>query len=148
MIKLFQRGSSHSKTLSGHLVSTRTLSEFKKAIKKEKVDIKRVDNDNTSLLHWFCSSGRQDIVDYLLQVGVPITTNKTNHQTPLHCAVDCNDKVEDTWRENIVRSLIAAGVEVDQQDVNGWTALKLACRSGLCQCVYSLLSNRADAGNM
>ena len=34
---------------------------------------------------------------------------------------------------------------MDQQDVNGWTALKLACRFGLYECAYYLLSNRADA---
>ncbi|XP_062518132.1 uncharacterized protein LOC134193319 isoform X3 [Corticium candelabrum] len=134
----------HSQSIN-RLMLIKSLSEFKKAIKKEKVDIKRVNDDNTSLLHWYCSSGRQDIVEYLLQVGVPITANKTNHQTPLHCAVDCNDKMKDTKRANIVRSLVAAEVEVDQQDVNGWTALKLACRSGLYECAYYLLSNGADA---
>ena len=128
------------------LMLIQSLSEFKKAIKQEKVDIKRVDDDNTSLLHWYCSSGRQDIVEYLLQMGVRITANKTNHQTPLHCTVDCMcDKMEDKKRSNIVRSLIAAGAEVDQQDVNGWTALKLACRSGLYECAFYLLSNHAES---
>ncbi|XP_062518161.1 uveal autoantigen with coiled-coil domains and ankyrin repeats-like isoform X3 [Corticium candelabrum] len=79
-------------------------------------------------------------------MGVRITANKTNHQTPLHCTVDCMcDKMEDKKRSNIVRSLIAAGAEVDQQDVNGWTALKLACRSGLYECAFYLLSNHAES---
>lgn len=134
----------HSKSMNRLMLSP-DLFEFKKAAKAEKFDIKRVEEDGTSLLHWFCSSGHQDIVHYLLQSGVPITNNKTNLQSPLHCVVDSNDKLEDTKRANIVRSLLQAGAAVDQQDVNGWTALKLACRSGLYQCASILLGNHADA---
>ena len=135
----------HSRSLN-RLMLTRTLSEFKKAVKEEKkIDIKRVEEDGTSLLHWFSSSGIHDIVEYLLHSGVPITKNKTNGQRPVHCAVDCNDKTEDTNRTNIVQALVEAGDVVDQDDVNGWTPLKLACRSGLYQCACYLLSHRADA---
>jgi ankyrin repeat protein len=126
---------------------TKTLSEFKKVAKEKKINIKRVEEDGTSLLHWFCSSGKQDIVHYLLSSGVPITKNKTNGQSPLHCAVDCNDQMEDENRANIVQDLVhTEGTgDVDQEDINKWTPLKLACRSGLYQCVSYLLSHCADA---
>ena len=142
MIKLVQ--GKRTNLFSSCLVSTRTLSEFRKTVKKEKVDIKRVDDDGTSLLHWFCLAGNEEIVDYLLQARVLVAMNLTTFWTPLHCIVHCDDKMEDAKRANIVQLLIAAGAEVNQQDVNGCTALVLACRSGLRQCAHVLLSNGAD----
>ncbi|KAF6091324.1 proteasome 26S subunit, non-ATPase 10 [Phyllostomus discolor] len=48
------------------------LEELKKEILGDKSLATRTDQDSRTALHWACSAGHTEIVEFLLQLGVPV----------------------------------------------------------------------------
>ena len=79
-----------------------------------------------------------DAIMYLVMAAVTCTTslldlqNYEFRQTALHLAVITNQPA-------IVRLLVNCGASCDVRDHHGNTALHLACRRGLVQCIVELM---------
>ncbi|CAF0864445.1 unnamed protein product [Didymodactylos carnosus] len=83
--------------------------------------IKKKDRDRRTILHWACSSGATDIVEFLLtKYRLPVDDADETGWTPLMIAVS-------TGRLDIVRMLLEKNVDVDQQNVAGARPLHYAC---------------------
>ncbi|EDQ84869.1 uncharacterized protein MONBRDRAFT_12449 [Monosiga brevicollis MX1] len=72
--------------------------------------------DGTTTLHKACSSGRVEVVEMLLKLGVDIEAKDTNGTTPLHSACRFG-------RAEVVKKLLKCGADVKVKDTNGKTPL-------------------------
>ncbi|MEQ2204215.1 26S proteasome non-ATPase regulatory subunit 10, partial [Xenoophorus captivus] len=79
----------------------------------------RTDQDGRTCLHWACSAGHTNIVEFLLSLGVEVNVQDDASWTPLHIAASAG-------REDIVRSLIGKGAQLNSVNQNGCTPLHYA----------------------
>lgn len=82
-------------------------------------------------------AGRLDLVERLLQAGVPAQQSNQRGGTPLMYAATGGNRA-------VVERLIAAGARVDTVAGNGWTAVTLAAAKGHARIVAILLAAGAD----
>lgn len=91
-----------------------------------------------------CKHGREEIVDLLLQKGANpnVCENCQLFQSPLHFV--CQRSLHPKKRLNIVKKLLARGMQKDEQDAYGKTALHYACSRRLCEVVVYLAEQGFD----
>ncbi len=112
------------------------------AIVKYAIEKCRVDPDCESskgsgrtALYMASEAGKEDIVDYLISLGVTVNTHlKENGMTPLMAAASVG----------VARSLIKARVKLEMTDEDGYTALHHACYDDKLGVVAALIAAEAN----
>ena len=102
--------------------------------------------DGSSLLHSLAIHGCYEAVRVLWAKGAKTSILQSDESTILHSIVRTMDSSQDLNRSRML-SLVLDGrnsVSVNQKNIKGWTALKLAARKGLERCVEILLNHGAD----
>uniref|UniRef100_A0A1A9VRN9 Uncharacterized protein n=1 Tax=Glossina austeni TaxID=7395 RepID=A0A1A9VRN9_GLOAU len=98
-------------------------------------DLYQQDDDGDTFLHLACISKDENLVKTILSKAPHSCLYdilNDDCQAPLHLAAL-------TKRPNILRMLLLAGADPTVRDRRGNTALHLACRSGVVECVDSLI---------
>ena len=103
-------------------------------------------SDGSSLLHSFALLGSYDAVSLLLEKGATTSILQSDGSTILHSVVRTTEPSQDQNRSKVLSLILdsGSGVPVNHRNSKGWTALKLAARKGLEQCVEVLLDHGAD----
>ena len=82
--------------------------------------------------------GYLDVVRVLLAAGASVHTRNKKQQTPLYGAAEYGQAA-------VIRVLVHEGrARVEDKDVDGGTALHIACQNGQVEAVCALLAARAD----
>uniref|UniRef100_A0A3Q2KR07 Proteasome 26S subunit, non-ATPase 10 n=1 Tax=Equus caballus TaxID=9796 RepID=A0A3Q2KR07_HORSE len=97
------------------------LEELKECILADKSLATRTDQDSRTALHWACSAGHTEIVEFLLQLGVPV-----------------NDK------DDIAVMLLEGGANPDAKDHYEATAMHRAAAKGNLKMIHILLYYKAS----
>ena len=96
-----------------------------------------VDNDRRPI-HLACQLGKRDVTDVLISRGCDLNVVDDLGQYPLHGACQCGDAV-------IVERLFEGGASnVNTPDIDGSTAMHMACEEGSLEVVHSLASHGSD----
>lgn len=109
-------------------------------VEKEGVDfVQRIDKEGHTFLHWAALSGNNDLIEYLLDKGVPLNEHSHNDYgpRPIHWAcVRGNVKSIDLFLEK--------GVPIDTTDLNGCTPLIVSAQYGQSIGISYLLQKGAN----
>ncbi|AWP12392.1 putative E3 ubiquitin-protein ligase XIAP [Scophthalmus maximus] len=116
---------------------TGQLEKLRQSILSDKTLACKTDQDRRTALHWACSAGHTDIVEFLLDLGVEVNLEDDALWTPLHIAASAG-------REDIVRSLISKGAQLNSVNQNGCTPLHYAASKDRYEIALLLLENGAD----
>ncbi|CAG08390.1 unnamed protein product, partial [Tetraodon nigroviridis] len=121
--------------------------KLKQSILSDKSLASKTDQDRRTALHWACSAGHTDIVEFLLDVGAEVNLQDDvsldqgriplRLVTPLHIAASAG-------REDIVRALISKGAQLNSVNQNGCTPLHYAASKDRYEIALMLLENGAD----
>lgn len=129
-----------------------------------------VDDRGRSLLHWAVACKRKEVVDFLIQKGIDVSSVDHQGKTPLHVAVQFGNEEffdhllqmgpPEDWQSLygnalltsavlnksavLVEKLIAQGVDVNGANERGSTALEVSERIGATEISTLLISNGAD----
>ncbi len=103
-------------------------------------------SDGTSLLNSFALLGSYDAVNLLLDKGATMSVLEADGSTILHSVIRTTEPSQDQNRSKLLSLIIQSGneVPVNHRNNKGWTALKLAAKKGLEQCVEVLLNHGAE----
>lgn len=114
-------------------------------------ELLQVNADGVSLLAHFSVLGAHEIVEKLLSKGVKPAIISCTGCSLIQCTVKViSDNRRDTERAKILQLYLKYArdypntLPIDNQDMRGWTALKLASRMNLEKCVEVLLEHGAD----
>ncbi|MBN3272393.1 PSD10 ATPase, partial [Polyodon spathula] len=110
-----------------NLAYTGQFEELKNKILSDKSLACKTDQDHRTVLHWACSAGHTDIVEFLLAFGVD---------------VDLSDDV--SGREEIVKALISRGAQLNVANENGCRPLHYAASKDRYEIAQMLLEKGAD----
>ena len=128
-----------------------TLDNVLKLISESDDSLIAVQPDGSSLLHSFSVLGCFEVVKLLWEKGAQPSILKIDDSTLLHSAVRTQDRTQDHERAKILEIFLSSddrclgnSMPIDYQNSRGWTALKLAARKNLEQCVEVLLKRGAD----
>ena len=116
----------------GHLILCKTL------INKHKFDVKMVDNNGRTALHYSVMSGSYQLIEYLADLGTDITLESKNGKNCLHVAAEHGHL--SLWEILINKH----NFDVQKADNNGWTALHLSARNGIYQSIEYLVDLGTD----
>ncbi|MBN3318556.1 PSD10 ATPase, partial [Atractosteus spatula] len=112
-----------------NLAYTGKFDQLKQCILSEKSLASKTDQDHRTALHWACSAGHTDIVEFLLDLGVE---------------VNLKDDVSDFYIAEIVKALITKGAQLNSVNQNGCTPLHYAASKDRYEIALMLLENGAD----
>ena len=93
--------------------------------------------DSRTALHWACSAGHTEIVEFLLQLGVPVNDKDDASWSPLHIAASAG-------RDEIVKALLGKGAQVNAVNQNGCTPLHYAASKNRHEIAVMLLEGGAN----
>ncbi|XP_014650827.1 PREDICTED: 26S proteasome non-ATPase regulatory subunit 10 isoform X2 [Ceratotherium simum simum] len=124
------------------------LEELKDSILADKSLATRTDQDSRTALHWACSAGHTEIVEFLLQLGVPVNDKDDAGWSPLHIAASAG-------RDEIVKALLGKGAQIavmllegganpDAKDHYEATAMHRAAAKGNLKMIHILLYYKAS----
>uniref|UniRef100_A0A8C5XLP2 26S proteasome non-ATPase regulatory subunit 10 n=1 Tax=Microcebus murinus TaxID=30608 RepID=A0A8C5XLP2_MICMU len=97
----------------------------------------RTDQDSRTALHWAWSAGHTEIVEFLLQLGVPVNDKDDAGWFPLHIAASAG------WDE-ILKALLGKGAQVNAVNQNGRTPLHYAASKNRHEIAVMLLEGGAN----
>jgi len=103
----------HSAAQNNQLALLRSL------VSEDANQVKAIDVDGRTALHWAASSGAVDIAQFLIDQKAEVDKKDSSGWTPLHIAVSAG-------HEDIVRDLVGAGADVNQTNDKGLTPLHYA----------------------
>uniref|UniRef100_A0A2K5CFM2 Uncharacterized protein n=1 Tax=Aotus nancymaae TaxID=37293 RepID=A0A2K5CFM2_AOTNA len=116
-----------------NLMVCNLLEELKKSILADKFLATRPDQDRTAL-HWACSARHAEIVEFLLQLGVPVNDKDDAGWSPLHTAASAE-------QDEIVKVCLGPVNTVSQ---NGRTPLHYTASENRHEIAVMLLEGGAD----
>uniref|UniRef100_A0A8C5LG62 26S proteasome non-ATPase regulatory subunit 10 n=1 Tax=Jaculus jaculus TaxID=51337 RepID=A0A8C5LG62_JACJA len=105
------------------------LEELKERILADKSQATRTDQDSRTALHWACSAGHTEIVEFLLQLGVPVNDK---------------DDVTSKNRHEIAVMLLEGGANPDAKDHYEATGMHRAAAKGNLKMIHILLYYKAS----
>lgn len=97
----------------------------------------KADLRGTTLLMSACSSGRAEVVEFLLAYGAWVQARDHRQRTALHFAASNNSL-------DIVKLLLRAGAWMFDEDDNGLMSLHYACQNGRNETAFFLIENGCD----
>jgi ankyrin repeat protein len=100
--------------------------------------INAVDNKGQSALHYACDNGDVDDVRLLLSSGADLFVKDFTGKTAMHAAA------RQLQGGQLIELFVEHGVDIDDIDVCGWSALNHATRYGSLDSVVALLVNGAN----
>ncbi|WP_419420179.1 ankyrin repeat domain-containing protein [Legionella sp. D16C41] len=109
----------------------------------KKKDVKNY-NGGKNALHKAAANGFVDIVRTLLEKGMPINdTSLAEKETALHCAIDFEDSDDVNMQDRIeiIRLLLAAGIDKNAVNSSGESALGLAVTKDCAPIIKFLIEN-------
>ena len=113
----------------GRLDNIKTLFEHGADIKQLAV------NDGWSALHFAAMDSSQEIIEYLLSLGMKVNMTTTNGLTPLMCACFEGGRLDN------IKTLFKHGADIKQLEFdNGWSALHFAARDSSPEIIEYFLS--------
>ncbi|GAB1727771.1 hypothetical protein NU195Hw_g1332t1 [Hortaea werneckii] len=132
-----------------HLACTKSSTVPVKLLLESGADVETaatsLDTHGMTPLMFAVANRRLDVVKLLLTHKANVNSLDVLGRTALHHACDHTEK--HPWLDaQIARALLAAGAEVDRQDVSGQTALMYAARTGTLNFVSDLLEVGAEIG--
>ena len=106
-----------------------------KALIEAGADVNEQDEDGTTPLIKAANMGNEQVVHELIRAGASVTAKNKKQQTALHLAISSS------WgnRFSVVKALIEAGADVNEQDEDGTTPLIKAANMGNEQVVHELI---------
>ncbi|ROL47301.1 26S proteasome non-ATPase regulatory subunit 10 [Anabarilius grahami] len=120
-----------------NLAYTGELEELKKCVLSDSSLVTKTDQDSRTALHWACSAGHVDIVQFLLNLGVEVNLQDDIAQILLENGADPNatDKLQSTplhrasakGNFRLIQLLLKESASTNIQDSEGNTPLHLAC---------------------
>ncbi|KAL6036600.1 hypothetical protein STEG23_016663, partial [Scotinomys teguina] len=113
------------------------LDELKECILANKSLVTRTDQDSRTPLHWACSAGHTEIVEFLLQLGVPVNDKDDAGRSPLHIAASAG-------QDEIVKALLVEGAQVNAVNQNDCTPLHYAASKNRHEIAVMLLEGGAN----
>ncbi|XP_006835556.1 PREDICTED: 26S proteasome non-ATPase regulatory subunit 10-like [Chrysochloris asiatica] len=113
------------------------MEELKERILADKSLATKTDQDNRTVLHWACSAGHTEIVEFLLQRGVPVNDKDDAGCTPLHIDASAG------WDET-VKALLGKGAQVNAVNQDGCTPLHYAASKNRLEIAIMLLEGGAN----
>jgi len=127
-----QRTALHVATISGHQPVAQLLID-------RDADINAEDESRRTPLHLAADQGKVDIAELLLQRGANVNVQDDLNLTPLHLA-------SSGGQLRVAKLLLNKDtrVDVNAEDVDGWTALHMAAFNGYPMVVESLIRRGAD----
>lgn len=117
---------------SGNIESLKSILE-----KEKEVDINTKNAIGKTALFYAVSSGRENVLRFLIENGAKTKVKDDEGKTPLHIAAG-------SGKSEIVRVLLENGAKVDYLDPEGSTSLHLACSSGDFESVELIVNEGAD----
>uniref|UniRef100_A0A2K5PU27 Uncharacterized protein n=1 Tax=Cebus imitator TaxID=2715852 RepID=A0A2K5PU27_CEBIM len=87
----------------------RKLEELKESILADKFLATRPDQDSRTALHWACSARQAEIVEFLLQLGVPVNDKDNAGWSPLHTAASAEQDEIVKVRLGLVNTVSQSG---------------------------------------
>ena len=137
-------------------------------LRESAIDIE--DDRGRSLLHWAVACQQKEVFDLLIEREIALNGMDNQDKTPLHVAVQFGRmeyigylielQPNDEWQslhggsllesaalnrdKNVLEKLIRSGVDVDQKNERGSTALEISRRIGADSISAFLVSNGAD----
>jgi ankyrin repeat protein len=121
-------------------VSHSNYNKVREIVEKEDPDfVQRIDKEGHTFLHWAALAGNNDLIEYLLDKGVPLNEHSHNDYgpRPIHWAcVHGNVKTIDLFLEK--------GVAIDTTDLNGCTPLIVSAQYGQSLSISYLLQKGAN----
>lgn len=99
--------------------------------------IDAINTKRNTLIHKATSSGRLELLEFLLSYGFPASPRDESNSTPLHIAASRGFK-------EIVQILLSYGADINEKDANARTPLHLAAKNGHKEVVEFLISKNAD----
>uniref|UniRef100_A0A8C9DT30 Proteasome 26S subunit, non-ATPase 10 n=1 Tax=Prolemur simus TaxID=1328070 RepID=A0A8C9DT30_PROSS len=118
-----------SNLLVCNLAYSGKLEELKERILADKSLATRTDQDSRTALHWACSAGHTEIVEFLLQLGVPVNDK---------------DDAASKNRHEIAVMLLEGGANPDAKDHYEATAMHRAAAKGNLKMIHILLYYKAS----
>ena len=139
MVAKFQNSSLLREVVSkGNLSQLlRVLVRSTKFHEDRKTYICKADLRGTTLLMSACSSGRAEVVQFLLANGAWVQARDHRQRTALHFAASNNSL-------DIVKVLLRAGAWMYDEDDNGLMSLHYACQNGRDETALFLIENGCD----
>ena len=113
------------------------ISDIKKVLNDDTVDVNVKDSSGCTALHWACWNGYRDVAELLLDNGANIEARSSINSTPVMWA---------SWngQTSTTRFLLDRGCVVNADNKDGYTPLHCACRNSSTECVKELLVHGAD----
>ncbi|XP_068761690.1 26S proteasome non-ATPase regulatory subunit 10-like isoform X2 [Montipora capricornis] len=101
-------------------------------------DVNSINEGGQTPLHYAASRNRYEIAEYLLQNGAAVNAqDKTSASTPLHRAAS-------RGHSKMVKLLLKHSANCDIQDIEGNTALHMACQEERAEVAVILVGNGAN----
>ena len=119
---------------------TRNLAKVKEISEQEGNEfVQKRDPEGHTLIHWAALGGHNEIINYLLEKGVPLNEHSDNDYgpRPIHWACVHGHAVT-------VDLFLEQGVPIDVTDLNGCSPLVIAAQYGQSLCVSYLLQKGAN----
>ncbi|OQS05671.1 ankyrin-1-like [Thraustotheca clavata] len=104
------------------------------------VEIDQQDRFGATPLMLAASEGNKDVVDLLIESGCNLNLLDKDHRSALICALDDEDEAQVA----IAKILIDRGADVNETNMNGYTALHLAVQLGELDLIKCLLNAHAN----
>uniref|UniRef100_A0A0D9RA55 26S proteasome non-ATPase regulatory subunit 10 n=1 Tax=Chlorocebus sabaeus TaxID=60711 RepID=A0A0D9RA55_CHLSB len=104
---------------------------------KESILASRNDQNSRTALHWACSARQAEIVEFLLQLGVPVNDKGDAGWSPLHTAASAG-------QDEIVKALPGKCAQVNAVSQNGCTPLHYTASKHRHEIAVMLLEGGAD----
>ena len=144
---LLNAGADHSivdtdgKTWIHYAVRGGSSKETLQVIINHGADVNATNKNNLTALMIACMKGYIDAIDVLLSAGADPSIADTKGETWIHYAVqgDCS--------KEILQATIDHGADVNSTNMNGETALLVACKNGNIDAIDVLLNAGADPNN-
>uniref|UniRef100_A0A2K6CH87 Uncharacterized protein n=1 Tax=Macaca nemestrina TaxID=9545 RepID=A0A2K6CH87_MACNE len=97
----------------------------------------RTEQNSRTALHWACSARQAEIVEFLLQLGVPVNDKGDAGWSPLHTAASAG-------QDEIVKALLGKCAQVNAVSQNGCTPLHYTASKHRHEIAVVLLEGGAD----
>lgn len=112
---------------------------------EQKIDLNLRDKSGTTGFLYACSVNNLALCEKLMANKVDVTLMNKDQNTALHFLVR-NSNSETERYLALLKSVIAAGVDINSKNYRGDTPLMFACQQGNILAVKFLLDSNADFG--
>lgn len=109
--------------------------------------VNQADINKVTLLHLACKRLAVDKVEFLLKMGAKTNVVDINGNSPVHCIFESDVTKQRQERiKQILKMLKEKVIDINLKNVNGYSALDIACMRGKIDDICILIENDAEIG--